>query len=121
MGKNSHSQNTSRHILLTAADRSFLQRVKEAVMRVLPDAEFILFGSRACGQASTDSDWDILILTDQPVDYPLEDKVRQALLKIELETGNVLPTLIITRSDWESPQNRETPFFQHVSRDGVAI
>jgi predicted nucleotidyltransferase len=95
--------------------------VKEAVAAILPDAELILFGSRARGQAHSESDWDILILTDQPVDYQLEDQVRQALMPIEIETGNVLPVLLKTRSKWESPLNRETPFFQNVSQDGVRI
>jgi predicted nucleotidyltransferase len=95
--------------------------VKEAVVAILPDAELILFGSRARGQAYTESDWDILILTERPVDYQLENRIRHALLKIELETGNVLPTLLETRSDWESPLNRVTPFFHEVSRDGVSL
>jgi len=79
------------------------------------------FGSRARGQAHDESDWDILILTDQPADYPLEDRIRQALMPIEIETGNVLPVMLETRTKWESPLNRETPFFQNVSREGVTI
>lgn len=121
MRRNNPLQSISRRTRLTAADRAYLRQVKETVVEILPDAELILFGSRARGQAHAESDWDILILTDQPVDYPLEDSIREALMPIEIESGNVLPVMLETRSWWESPLNRETPFFQNVSREGVKI
>ncbi|MCH8217761.1 MAG: nucleotidyltransferase domain-containing protein, partial [Planctomycetes bacterium] len=38
------------------ADTEILQQCKESVCRVLPDAEVILYGSRARGDAANDSD-----------------------------------------------------------------
>jgi predicted nucleotidyltransferase len=39
-----------------------LNRVKTAVHALSPEAEIILYGSRAKGTARADSDWDFLIL-----------------------------------------------------------
>ena len=44
-----------------------LEKVKEIVHATDPEAEVILFGSRARGDAMEDSDWDILILTPKAV------------------------------------------------------
>jgi predicted nucleotidyltransferase len=41
-----------------------LERVKHAVHEVEPEADIVLYGSRARGDAHAESDWDFLILLD---------------------------------------------------------
>jgi predicted nucleotidyltransferase len=41
--------------------------IKQTIGRIDPNAQIILYGSRARGTERIDSDWDILILTDYPV------------------------------------------------------
>ena len=48
-------------------DTEILRQCKESVCGILPDAEVILYGSRARGDAVINSDYDILILTDKSV------------------------------------------------------
>jgi hypothetical protein len=45
-----------------------LQRVRQAVRKVEPEADIILYGSHARGDAQAESDWDFLILLDGAVD-----------------------------------------------------
>ena len=45
-----------------------LERVKHAVHEVEPEADIVLYGSRARGDAHAESDWDFLILLDGEVD-----------------------------------------------------
>ena len=85
-----------------------------------PKAEIILYGSRARGDDRPDSDWDILILTDYPVDLEKERKFRNNLYDLELETGESFSLFIYSKSDWTTKQ-RITPFYQNVSQEGVAL
>ena len=43
--------------------REILELIKATACKYLPDAEVLLFGSRARKDASSDSDFDVLIVT----------------------------------------------------------
>lgn len=81
----------------------------------------ILYGSRARGDARPDSDWDLLILLDGPVDERRADAVRDRLFDLGLELGAVLTAIVRSRTEWESPRWRSMPFHVSVSRDGVEV
>ena len=83
-------------------------------------AEVILFGSRARGDEKPDSDWDLLVLTDHPVDLRQERTFRDALYDLELETGEPISLFVYYKEDWLTRQ-RVTPFFQNVTREGVRL
>lgn len=100
---------------------SVLKRVQEEVHSVLPGAEIILYGSRARGVASPVSDWDFLILVDQPLDRDLIRKVRNRLYDLELETDTVLSSIIRTREEWQSPRYSVLPFKRMVEQEGISL
>ena len=56
---------------LLPGDIELLKQCKAAITDILPDAEIILYGSRARGDAHPDSDYDLLVLTDQETDVDL--------------------------------------------------
>ncbi|NJK52260.1 MAG: nucleotidyltransferase domain-containing protein, partial [Leptolyngbyaceae cyanobacterium SU_3_3] len=41
---------------------TILTQVKQLIHQIEPDAEIILYGSRARSDATSDSDWDFLVL-----------------------------------------------------------
>jgi len=104
-----------------AADRQLLAECKAAIREVVPEADLILFGSRARGGAQEDSDYDLLVLVDRDVDMDLERAIVGRLVPLEVRTGKALTVLIYSRSQWESAQYRAMPFHQNVTREGVPI
>ncbi len=98
-----------------------LRRVKEAVRELVPEAEVVLYGSRARGTARADSDWDFLILLPQPVDRKLEMQIKDRLYDIELETDTVLSSIIRSRQEWLSKRYEVVPLRREVERDGIAV
>ena len=98
-----------------------LKRVKQAVHEVEPEAEIILYGSRARGDAQAKSDWDFLILMDGVVNDERTDQIRRRLYDIEWECGEVLCSIVRSRQDWESPLYQATPFVKSVQAQGISV
>ena len=94
--------------------------IRNYINTIDPGADVILYGSRARGDERPDSDWDILILTNNAADLMTERKFRNKLYDLELETGEALSVFVYSKSDWQTRQ-RITPFFHSVSREGIRI
>jgi len=103
------------------ADVKLLQRCKQAIRQVVPDADVILYGSRARGDADKYSDYDILIIVDGPVDMAIEKRVRDNVYPLELETCEVLTLIVYGKQQWDSPLYRAMPFHKNIDREGVLL
>jgi len=102
-------------------ERKLLARCRDAVISVDPSTEVILYGSRARGDAAPESDYDLLILTDDDATIEREDLICSRLYPIELETGAVITAFVYNRLQWATPLCRAMPFHKNVERDGVIL
>ena len=98
-----------------------LLKVKEAVVQLEPSAQVILYGSRARNDFREYSDWDFLILVDGPVDTARTDRIRRVLFEIELDTDQIISSIIRSRQDWNSPRYSVVPLHKNVEREGIPI
>jgi predicted nucleotidyltransferase len=113
------SYNDSRKISQKAED--LLKRIGQEIHSIVPAAEIILYGSRARGDASPVSDWDLLILVDQPLDRIMIKKIKNALYDLELESDTILSSIIRTKEEWHSPRYSVLPFKRMVEQEGVTL
>ena len=100
-------------------EKNILQLVKAKVLAIDNMAKVILFGSRARGDSRKDSDWDFLILTSKEVTFTLKCEFRNSLYDIELETGEVIGTMIYNITEWDTRQY--TNIHKNIKEDGVEI
>ena len=103
------------------ADLDLLNRCKRAIRQVVPDADIILYSSRAHGDANEYSDYDILVLTNGPSGIPIHEKMIESIYPLELDTGAVLTLAIYNRQQWDTPLYRAMPFRKKVDREGVLL
>ena len=99
----------------------FLKAIKHTVMALEPNAEIILYGSRARGDFTEESDWDLLILVDGPLNDQRVDRIRHHLYEIEWQGGEVISSMIKTHQDWENPLYQAMPIHQRIEKEGVRV
>jgi len=99
--------------------QAFLQSIRKAVHSVDPQAELYLFGSRARGNHRRDSDWDILVLTQQTRTLSLKYAILDKLTELEIQTGNVINAVIRQKEEW--PTWSMSPFYRNVIEEGVRL
>ena len=86
-----------------------------------PLAEAYLFGSWARGDSKPNSDWDILILVnDTKVTNEIEDKFRDDLYDIELDSGQVISTFIYPKDYWQNTLIY-SPLYDNVKKEGIRL
>ncbi len=100
---------------------ALLEQVKRAVREMEPDAEIILYGSRAREDSQAQSDWDFLILLDGPVNDKRTDTIRHRLYEIEWENDEVICCIVRSREEWNSPLCESMPFHQNVELEGIVL
>ncbi len=100
-----------------------LEQVKWVICEIEPDAQIILYGSRARNDNDSDeqSDWDFLILLDGSVNDERVDKIRHRLYEIEWESDEVLCCIVRNREEWNSILSKSMPFYQNVEVDGIVL
>ena len=96
-------------------------RIKKTIHEKDPQAEAYLFGSRARGDFRPDSDWDIIILVDaNKITNEIEDKFRDDLYDIEIESGQIISTFIYPKDYWRSTLIY-SPLYKNVNREGILL
>ncbi len=99
-----------------------LGRIAKSIKEFAPEAETILYGSEARGDARNDSDIDLLILL--PDSYDDADFVKRRsyisghLYDISIDIGVGISSLILLRNVW---QKRKSPFTVNVKNDGIRL
>jgi predicted nucleotidyltransferase len=98
-----------------------LKNLSTAIHSQDPSAQAFLFGSRARGDNKPDSDWDILILiNNQIVTSEIEDKFRDVLYNIELESGQIISAFIYPKSYWQKKM-RYSPLYKSIKKEGIKL
>ena len=105
----------------TTQTSNLLNKIEQQIHSIVPNADIVLYGSQVRGEADKFSDWDFLILTDQPVDINLTTKLRDSLYEIELENDEILSSIIRTRQEWNSPKYSVLPFKKNVEQEGILL
>ncbi|MEK7792919.1 MAG: nucleotidyltransferase domain-containing protein [Candidatus Hydrogenedentota bacterium] len=97
------------------------QGVKRIVREFDPEAEVILYGSRARGDAEPDSDWDFLVLVKHTLSFDEERALSRRIYDLELQSDQVFSSIIRTKSEWQGPLSKAMPFHKNVEREGIAV
>lgn len=107
---------------LTREERAWLNDYRKAIEVKHPGVvhEMLIYGSKARGQAHTESDLDVLLVITNEAGS-LKKRLRR-MGYLLAATSNVLPSILAyTQEEWESRRRNRSSFRQAVERDAVRV
>lgn len=107
---------------LTPEEQAWLDAYRQALAERFPGLveEIVIFGSKARGTGTADSDLDILVVIREG-DWRLKDAVAQPGDRLAVGTDVVPSIIVLTGKEWETYRKRQAPFWLTVTRDGVVV
>ena len=107
---------------LTRTERQALGRFKTALQSMLGEnlLSLRLFGSKARGDASEESDLDVLIVV-QNKDRKLCRRIVEESLEIDLAYNTNLAPTILSAQEYSQNRDYGTAFYRNVETEGVAL
>ncbi|MHB1665704.1 MAG: nucleotidyltransferase domain-containing protein [bacterium] len=107
--------------IFTDNEQKAIKEFKSELLKLFPDAEIILFGSKARGDFDVYSDIDLLILLNIPVTNKIEEKIVSVSGDIELKYDVVFGRLIENKQMWYSPKYQAMPIAENINKEGIAL
>jgi predicted nucleotidyltransferase len=98
---------------------TFLNKIKETIKHYDSEADVMLYGSRARGDNKNNSDWDFLIILNQNVNEKLKDEIRNELFEMELESDQVISSIIHSKQSWNNLSI--TPLYKNIYKEGIRL
>ena len=90
------------------------------VHQLTPGADVLLFGSRARGDASAESDWDVMVLLPNNVaTIAKKDEVSYSIRQLGWELNEIINPIVYADSEWQSKSH--TPFYKNVLKEGIYL
>ena len=110
------------NLALTSDEKVWLDAYKCAIRERFPGLieDLIVFGSKARGTATEDSDLDMVVIIREG-DWRVKQAVSDAGYALAIGT-QVVPSLVVfTKDEWDLRMKEESPFWQTIYRDGVTV
>jgi predicted nucleotidyltransferase len=107
-------------IKLTDNERAAVLRFKEVLTMKYNILDFCIFGSKARGDASPESDIDIMIeIEDNRPEIASE--IRNLAFEINLDYDCFITTTIFSRKELEEGPLSESPLYKTIEMEGVRV
>ena len=106
--------------MLNSKDTEIALQFKNRLSQITPVNQFVVFGSRARGTATEDSDLDVFI--EVPALTPqLRRSISEAAWEIGFEKDVVISTLVATRFDIQYGLFGANPILKVIEKEGARV
>ena len=98
-----------------------LKELKKRLISAFDIEKMILYGSVARAEADRESDSDLLILTNQPMNRFERHRITDTIFEVNLLYGTNFSSLVVDQASWEAGPVSILPIREEIRRDGITI
>ncbi|HEY0828480.1 MAG TPA: nucleotidyltransferase domain-containing protein [Bacilli bacterium] len=117
MNKLKESEITS----LTNEERAAIAKLKERLKQEFHLVKLILFGSKARGDHTKDSDVDLMVLVEEPKSLETRMKLSDLQFEVIMEQDAPLMTMLENYDNWMKEVGISLPLKDNIESEGVEI
>lgn len=101
---------------------AFAQKTAKVIKEVEPDSDIYLFGSRARGDNSIDSDFDFFILLGGELNYKRKENLLSHLYEYQLSNMTFFDVIIQNKNALcENTVFTSSPLYQNIKNDMIEL
>jgi predicted nucleotidyltransferase len=106
--------------MIALSDRQTALEFKRRVTALAPVLQFCVFGSRARGDGTDESDLDVFLVVDH-VDANLREKISEVAWEVGFENDVVLSTFVVTAEQLEHGPMGISPIVLRIEKEGIRL
>lgn len=106
---------------LSDNERAALVEIKRRVSALFDVRRYILFGSKARGEATPDSDVDLLMITGRQLPHRDRHVISRLITEVNLEYDTLFSFIAVDQSEWNSKLYSYLPIHGNVEREGIEV
>lgn len=105
--------------MMSKKDHKILKEFTGRVQERFSDARVWAFGSRARGEATWESDLDILIVLSE-VDQKIDRWIRDIAWEVGFNNDRVITTVLLDKEQFERGPMSESTIIENIRREGIS-
>lgn len=106
--------------MLTSADQKIARELRRRFSAIVKVVDFRIYGSRARGDATDESDFDVYLVVDS-VTNAQRRRIDEAAWEVGFEHDRVVATIVATPEQIEHGPFGANPLLRIIERDGIQI
>jgi len=106
---------------LSEAEKKALDEIKRRVSEKFDIRRYVLFGSKARGDATPESDVDLLIISGRELSHRERHCISDILFDVNLAYDTLFSYISVDETQWNSALHGFLPIHENIEREGITV
>jgi len=107
-------------IKLSGKQKEALKEIRKQLVNLFDIVSITIYGSVSRGDADTESDIDLLIITKSQIERTKRHKITDIVFEVNLKYDTNFSTLVLDKRNWDGVYS-VLPLKEEILRDGVML